>query len=127
MQTIKEMATEQKELIQLCYNAIVEKKGEEILVLDIRGLTSVADFFVICHGTSSRQVLAISDNVEKVLRKGGFKKYHIEGKQIGSWVLMDFSDLIVHIFNEPTRGFYALEKLWFDARKLDMEETSVGD
>ncbi len=127
MQKIEEIATEQKELIQLCYNAIAEKKGEEILVLDIRGLTSVADFFIICHGNSSRQALAISDNVEKVLRKSGFKKYHIEGKQIGSWVLMDYSDLIVHIFNKPTRGFYALEKLWFDARKLDVEGISVGD
>jgi ribosome-associated protein len=79
----------------------------------------VADFFIICHGTSSRQVLAIADNLESALRDSGMKQYHIEGREEGSWVLMDASDIIIHVFHEPKRSFYMLEKLWADAAVVD--------
>ena len=90
--------------------------------MDLRGVTNIADFFVICHGTSARQVQAISDNVEKVFRKNGHKRFHVEGRAKGDWVLMDFSDMVIHIFHETARGVYSLERLWSDAKKVE-----VGD
>ena len=114
--------TEQKSQLQLCYNALLDKQAEEVLILDLRGVTNIADFFVICHGTSTRQVQAISDNVEKAFRKSGTKHFHVEGREKGDWVLMDFSDMVIHIFHKTTRGLYSLERLWSDAKKVE-----VGD
>jgi len=116
---MKEPTVEQKSMLHLCYNAVVEKKAEDVLVLDLRGLTSIADFFLICHGSSERQVLAISDNVEKLARESGHRYYQVEGREKGNWVLMDFHDLVIHIFHRPARTFYGLDKLWSDARELD--------
>jgi len=118
----EELTFKQKFKLQLCYNAVVDKKANDVIVLDLRGLTSVADFFIICHGMSSRQVLAIADNLESALRNNGMKRYHIEGREEGSWVLMDASDIIVHVFHEPKRSFYMLEKLWADAAVVDNSE-----
>jgi ribosome-associated protein len=115
----EEPTFKQKCKLQLCYNAVVDKKANDVIVLDLRGLTSVADFFIICHGTSSRQVLAIADNLESALRDSGMKQYHTEGREEGSWVLMDASDIIIHVFHEPKRSFYMLEKLWADAAVVD--------
>lgn len=106
-------------MLSMCYNAMVDRKAEEVMVLDLRGISSIADFFVICHGSSARQVVAISDNVETALRKSGRKRYHVEGRSRGNWVLMDYHDMVLHIFDRPTRAFYSLEKLWSDAKKMD--------
>jgi len=119
---IEELTFKQKFKLQLCYNAVVDKKANDVIVLDLRGLTSVADFFIICHGASSRQVLAIADNLESALRDSGMKQYHVEGRKEGSWVLMDANDIIIHVFHEPKRSFYMLEKLWADAAVVDNGE-----
>lgn len=113
------LTARQKLELNLCYDALTDKKAEEILVLDLRGISSMADFFLICHGSSSQQVLAISDNVEKILRGNSMKRYHVEGRKNGTWVLMDVNDIVVHIFHEPTRRHYALENLWMDAPRMD--------
>ncbi len=118
----EDLTFKQKSKLQLCYNAVVDKKANDVIVLDLRGLTSVADFFIICHGTSSRQVMAIADNLGSALRDSGMKRYHIEGKEEGSWVLMDVNDIIVHVFHEPKRSFYMLENLWADAAVIDNDE-----
>ncbi len=109
---------EQKMTLQLCYNAMIDKKAEEVLVLDLRGVTNIADYFMICHGSSVRQVQAITDSVEKALRKSGNKRYHVEGKAKGNWVLMDLHDLVIHVFHKSARGLYSLERLWSDARRF---------
>lgn len=125
--TLEDIPIKQKTLLRMCYNALQDKKAEEVLVLDIREISSVADYFMICHGTSTTQVRAISDNVEKTLRKNGIKNFRIEGKSGGTWILMDLSDIILHIFHQPTRAYYALDKLWSDALQLDKTEIEAWE
>ncbi len=98
-------------------NGMLEKKAHKIAVLDLRKLkTSMADYFVICHGTSDKQVGAIADSVEEFTRvMTNEKPWHIEGLELGEWVLMDYFDVVVHIFREDKREFYGIEELWSDA------------
>jgi ribosome-associated protein len=114
-----ELSAREKLKLRLCYNAIVDKKAEGVSVLDLRGYSSVTDFFVICQGSSSTQVSAISDNIEKVLRESGMKHYNVEGRENAQWILLDCDNVIVHVFQPDTRKYYALENLWVDARKVD--------
>lgn len=120
--TSRELTKEQKQRLVMCYNALIDKKAEEVMVLDIREISSLADFFMICHGNSTRQVQAISDNIESTLRDNGIKSYIVEGKREGNWILMDLHDIVVHIFHQPTRSYYALDKLWSDAPELEASE-----
>lgn len=122
MTRTKVLTGKQKERLAACYAALLDKKGEDVAVLDLRGISGMADFFIICHGGSQRQVQALSDNVEVAARKQGLKNYHIEGKEPGNWVLLDFHDIVVHVFHHTARAFYALESLWGDARRLKAEE-----
>ena len=98
--------------------AAQEKKAGDIVVLDLRGLASFTDYFVICSGTSHRQIESIADEVESSLRSLSRKPKHIEGYPRGEWVLMDYFDFVVHIFTPKSRGYYDLERLWGDAEKL---------
>lgn len=92
-----------------------------MVVLDLRGLSDFTDFFVICHGTSDRQVVAIADGIEERLAKD-FKRRpaNVEGRRLGEWILMDYIDFVVHIFVAERRGFYRLERLWGDAAQVDL-------
>jgi ribosome-associated protein len=118
----KAMPAAQKRFLGECYKAALDKKAEDIVVLDLRGISSIADFFMICSGGSDRHVNAISDNIEIAFKKGGGKYYNVEGKGTSSWVLLDFSDMVVHVFNGSTRAYYALENLWSDAKRMDAGE-----
>lgn len=104
--------------IDLYVKAVLEKKAADIVVLDVRGLTSVADFFIVCSGRSNRQVAAIADFVERYLKKRGIKLLSVEGKNEGLWVLLDYGDVIIHVFYETVRKFYDLEGLWSDAKRI---------
>ncbi len=106
------------EKAQLCTEAADSKKALDILILDLRGLTYITDFFVICSGSNTTQVSAISDAVGHVLAKVGQHPSHVEGGSESSWVLMDYGDVVVHIFEEQTRAYYGLEKLWSDAPRI---------
>jgi ribosome-associated protein len=89
-------------------------------VLDLRGLSDVTDFFIIGHGTSERQVLAIADGIEeRLLAELRRKPRHVEGRRTAEWVLLDYVDFVVHVFHEEKRGFYRLERLWGDAPVID--------
>ena len=101
--------------------AVLGKKAGTLVVLDVRRLSSVADAFIICSGRSNRQVQAIAENTRKMLKKQGLKPLNIEGLQEGHWVLIDYGDVIVHVFYEPVRSFYDLEGLWTDARRIETE------
>jgi ribosome-associated protein len=90
----------------------------------VKGLCSFADYFLICSGTSRRHVLALSEHLEEALGKAGVKPLGVEGLQEGLWVLMDFNDLVIHIFSQPLREFYNLEGLWGEAPRLFMETGS---
>ncbi len=102
----------------LCAEVADRFQALELVVLDISGFSSFADYFIICSGKSSRQVQGIADNIEDTLREAGFKPLGVEGKRDGHWVLMDYGDVIIHIFYEPVRSFYDLESLWADAPQL---------
>ena len=102
--------------------ALDSKKGIDIKVLETAELTTLADYFVICTATSTTQVKALSDACEKVMKDAGEPPHHVEGHRGGTWVLLDFSAVVVHIFMEEAREFYGLERLWSDARPVDLSE-----
>lgn len=102
--------------------AILSMKAFDVIVLDVRGLVSFADTFIICSGRSHRQVSAIGEFVEKELKRKGMKPLGVEGLRQGHWVLMDYGDVVIHVFYEPIRTFYDLEGLWSDARRIEISE-----
>lgn len=104
--------------LDLYVQAALGRKAEGIVVMDVRGLTSIADVFIICSGRSHRQVGAIADFIERFLRKRKIRPISVDGKKEGHWVLMDYGDVIIHVFYEETRRFYDLEGLWIDAQKI---------
>ena len=102
--------------------AALEKKAADVLVLDLRHTAAFTDFFVLCSGQNTRQVKAIADSIEESLRASKVKPAHVEGYDRAEWVLMDFFSFIVHIFSPSTREFYALERLWGDAERIEIGE-----
>ena len=104
--------------LDLYVNAVLGKKALNVVVLDVAELTSFADVFIICSGRSNRQVSAIADFIKTNLKKHEIKPLSIEGSRDGHWVLMDYGDVIIHVFYEPVRQFYDLEGLWTDARRM---------
>lgn len=110
-------------VIQNIIEGILEKKGHEIVDINLSALeNSICDNFIICHGTSGRQVDAIAQSVEKTVKENtGEKPWHKEGYQNAEWILLDYIDVVVHIFNEQTRKFYNLEGLWADAKIKTIE------
>ena len=107
---------------QIACKAIDDKKGQDIKVIDIHNVSVIADYFVIASGTNSNQVQAIVDNVEEQLGRAGFEAKQIEGNRNSSWILMDYGDVIVHVFDEENRLFYDLERIWRDGKVLEMDE-----
>jgi ribosome-associated protein len=105
-------------------DAALAKKADDVLVLDLRGLCQFTDYFVICHGSTSRQTSAIADAIEESLRADGSRKpKHVEGRRVGDWILLDFIDVVVHVFVEDRREFYGLERLWGDAPRVTLPGT----
>jgi ribosome-associated protein len=102
------------------------KKARDPILLDVRHLTSLADAFLICHGTSNRQVSAIAEHIQRDLRKQGIKALSVDGIKEGHWVLMDYGHIIIHVFFESIRSFYNLEGLWSDARRIQTESLQNG-
>jgi ribosome-associated protein len=102
------------------------KKGDDIVILDLRGISSVADYFVIASGNSDRQVVAIADHVEDELAKNGIYTKYKDGMKTGRWVVMDYHDILVHIFHKEERDYYNLERLWNDAKKIVLTVDSQG-
>ena len=95
--------------------AAEDRKAVDVKVLHLGEVSDFTDYFLICSGTNERQVQAIADHVEERLREERVRPLHVEGYNRGQWVLLDYGDLVVHVFQEQTRGFYALERLWADA------------
>jgi len=110
--------------LNLFIQAVLGKKAAHVVALDVRELTSIADFFIICSGRSSRQVVAIAEHVERQLRQHKIKPLSVEGTAEGQWVLMDYGHVIIHVFFESVRSFYDLEGLWSDARRIPLPGAS---
>jgi ribosome-associated protein len=106
------------ETARLCAEAADSKKAFDILILDLRGLTYITDYFVICSANNTSQMSAISDWIGLTLAKTGVRPSHVEGEADANWVLMDYGDVVVHIFDEQTRLYYSLDKLWGDAPRI---------
>lgn len=109
-----------KKMARIAYNALDEKKGEDIKIIDIAGVSVLADYFIIANGNNESQVKALVDHVEECLHKEGYELKQREGYGTGSWVLLDFSDIIVHIFDKENRLFYDLERIWRDGKDVDI-------
>jgi ribosome-associated protein len=109
-----------KEVAYEVTKALDSKKGIDITVLRTGDLTTLADYFVICSGTSNTQIKALSDACEKAMDEAGEPAHHVEGHRDGTWVLLDFSTVIVHVFTDEARKFYDLERLWADAEQVDV-------
>lgn len=102
--------------------AALDKKAQDVVVLDLRNTPAFTDFFVLCSGLNQRQVKAIADAVEETLRAAKVRPAHIEGYDRAEWVLMDFFTFIVHVFTPQTRTFYSLERLWGDAERIEVSD-----
>jgi ribosome-associated protein len=111
---------EPEEAVLLAVQAAEEKKAENPVILDLREVASFTEFFLICNGSNPKQVQAISYSIEDRLRKSGKRPLHIEGYNSAEWILLDYGDFIVHIFNHTSRRFYDLERLWRDAKRLEI-------
>ena len=111
-----------KELAKIAYNALDDKKGVNISIIDISEISTIADYFIIAGGNNENQVKALADNVEEQLYKAECTPNHIEGYSNANWILMDFNDIIIHVFNEEDRLFYDLERIWRDGKQVDPEE-----
>ncbi|WP_461811183.1 ribosome silencing factor [Faecalimonas sp.] len=108
-----------KNMVHIAYTALEEKKGEDIKVIDISEISTLADYFVIANGTNESQVHALVENVEEKLEKSGYVLQQREGYGLGNWVLLDFGDIIIHVFDKDNRLFYDLERIWRDGKIIE--------
>ena len=113
------------ELATLCARVALDSKAEDLVVLDVRGLSSFTDYFVIMSGRSSRHVQGLAETIESELRSKRVSSKHSEGLEEGHWVLLDHGDLVTHIFYKDNREFYDLEGLWHDAPRLDLKSMGL--
>jgi len=104
----------------------IDNKAQDVVLLDLRGVTDMTDFFLIASGTSDTHVRALGEHIMAELKKEGFPVHHVEGLEKGRWVLLDFVDFVVHLFHPTLRNFYQLERLWADAQEVPLERAGVG-
>jgi ribosome-associated protein len=113
--------------VNLCGRYAEEKKAKDVLILELAGLTDIADYFLLDDGTSERHVKTIADHVVKSMKAEGIKPHWIEGTNEGRWVIIDYQDIIVHIFIEPLRELYDLESLWIEAKRRRVERENKSN
>ena len=118
---MKRKKDDTKKRVILCVNAALEKKAKNIIILNMQKVTSFADYSIVCSGTSDRQVQSIAQAIEENMKKNGFLPLGIEGERTAQWILMDYADIIVHVFYEPVRDFYDMERLWSDAPRMEID------
>ena len=114
-----------RNMAAIAYKALEEKKAEDIRVIDIEHVSVIADYFLIATGTNRNQVQALAENVEEKLYKAGFEKKQTEGYSSGNWILLDYGDIVVHIFDRENRLFYDLERIWRDGNSTTPEELGI--
>jgi len=123
-----ERTADSKLLIDTICEALLERKAKDIVLLDVRTITTLTDYFVICHGTSDTQIGAIARNVgDKTKEVLGERAWRQEGLEARSWIILDYVNVVVHIFNEEKRRYYGIEKMWNDAVCTEITDPSAGD
>ena len=113
---------ESKKMARLAVDALEDKKAEDITILDISEVSVLADYFIIAGGSNRNQVQAMADSAEDALGRAGYEPKQIEGYQSANWILMDYKDIIVHVFSKEDRAFYDLERIWRDGKQITKEE-----
>lgn len=117
----------QAEQMRLAVRAAEDRKAEGLRVLDLSAVSDFTDRFLLCNGTNQRQVQAIADHILEVLRASGVRPLHVEGQQVGSWVLLDYGgDMVIHVFQDEIRAFYGLDRLWSDAPDITEKFVSAA-
>ena len=114
-----------KEMTTLAIQALEEKKAEDIQIIDISEISAIADYFIIANGTNRSQIQALADSVEEKLGRAGVQFKQMEGYDTANWILMDFLDIVVHIFDKDNRAFYDLERLWRDGKQIPLSEFDI--
>ena len=109
-------------MVKIAYDALDDKLAEDIKIIDIRSISVLADYFIIADGNNKNQVQAMVDNVQEELFKAGYEMKPMEGYREGNWILLDFGDIIIHIFDKENRLFYDLERIWKDGKEVSIEE-----
>ena len=110
-----------KKILKMAFDALEDKKGEDVQILEITEITMLADYFIITNGNNPSQIQSLVDNVEEALEKEGMFTKRVEGKKDSGWVLMDYGDIVVHIFSKEDREFYDLERIWKDGKNITEE------
>lgn len=110
-----------EEQVKVAFQALEAKKAEDIRVIDIRGISTIADYFIVASGSNQSQLQAMEDSVGQKMREIGMTQPKVEGNRNSTWILMDYGDFIVHIFSEEDRLFYDLERIWTDGREVEIE------
>ena len=111
-----------REMTRLAVQALEDKKGNDIQIIDIHEVSVIADYFIIASGNNPNQVKALADNVEDTLGRAGYEARQTEGYATASWILMDYNDIIIHVFSEEDRSFYDIERIWRDGKAVSLEE-----
>ncbi|MCR4753925.1 MAG: ribosome silencing factor [Lachnospiraceae bacterium] len=119
------MNEQSKEMAKLAVDALEDKKAENIQVIDISSVSVLGDYFIIANGTNRNQIQALSDNVEETLGRAGYNPKQIEGYNTANWVLLDYRDVIIHIFDPDSRSYYDLERIWRDGRLIEKNELDL--
>lgn len=110
------------EMAKLAIKAIEDKKAEDITIIDISEISTIADYFIICSGNNHSQIQAICDSVDEMLGRNGINAKQVEGYESATWVLMDYRDIIIHVFDKQNRLYYDLERIWRDGKKIDVND-----
>ncbi|CUH92504.1 ribosome silencing factor [Herbinix luporum] len=111
-----------REMVKLAYDALEDKKGEDIQIIDIKDISIIADYFIIANGTNAQQVDSLVESVKDKLGRNGYEPQRIEGVKSAGWILMDYGDLIVHVFSKEDRLFYDLERIWRDGKTITIDQ-----
>ncbi|NLJ96920.1 MAG: ribosome silencing factor [Clostridiales bacterium] len=114
-----------KKMVKLVFEGLEDKKGEDIQVIEIKDISVIADYFIIANGSNSQQVDALVDSVKEKMSKGGFEPLRVEGVRSASWILLDYGDVIVHVFSKEDRLFYNLERIWRDGKLITKEQLGL--
>lgn len=109
-------------MLKIAYDALDDKLAEDIKIIDIRSISVLADYFIIADGSNRNQVQAMADSTEEALGRAGYDAKQIEGYQSANWILMDYKDIIVHVFSKEDRAFYDLERIWRDGKQITKED-----
>lgn len=123
---IKKKEPDSRQRALLCINASLEKKAKDLVILQVKEISAFADYFIITSGTSDRQVRAIAAAIQESLKKADILPLGVEGEAAGQWILMDYNDVIIHIFLDTVRNFYDLERLWSEAPRMAVPDETVS-